>query len=154
MRVAVIQSNYIPWRGYFDIIHDARLWMLPLTVDVRFLPVGRYAIRGHGQVAVRRPVPYFGVGGGMNFWSYEEIGDFLTFETDPPTVIFGDFDDNGVALEAHVLAGIELPIGPVWSLMFEGRYSWSDDELGESFGGLGDIDLGGASAFIGASMRF
>ncbi|MBR1580959.1 MAG: WbqC family protein [Selenomonadaceae bacterium] len=21
-RVAVLQSNYIPWKGYFDIIHD------------------------------------------------------------------------------------------------------------------------------------
>ena len=27
MRVAVIQSNYIPWRGYFDIIHDADLFV-------------------------------------------------------------------------------------------------------------------------------
>ena len=22
MKVAVLQSNYIPWKGYFDIIHD------------------------------------------------------------------------------------------------------------------------------------
>ncbi|MGE3176109.1 MAG: WbqC family protein, partial [Vicinamibacterales bacterium] len=22
MRVAILQSNYIPWKGYFDIIHD------------------------------------------------------------------------------------------------------------------------------------
>ena len=27
MKVAVIQSNYIPWRGYFDIIHDADLFI-------------------------------------------------------------------------------------------------------------------------------
>src|SRR6476646_8546202 len=27
MRVAVIQSNYIPWRGYFDIIHDADVFV-------------------------------------------------------------------------------------------------------------------------------
>lgn len=26
-RVAVIQSNYIPWKGYFDIIHDADLFI-------------------------------------------------------------------------------------------------------------------------------
>ncbi len=26
-RVAVIQSNYIPWKGYFDIIHDVDLFI-------------------------------------------------------------------------------------------------------------------------------
>lgn len=27
-RVAVIQSNYVPWRGYFDLIHDVDLFVL------------------------------------------------------------------------------------------------------------------------------
>lgn len=27
MKVAVIQSNYIPWKGYFDIIHDVDLFV-------------------------------------------------------------------------------------------------------------------------------
>ena len=27
MKVAVLQSNYIPWKGYFDIIHDAELFV-------------------------------------------------------------------------------------------------------------------------------
>ena len=27
MKVAVIQSNYIPWRGYFDVIHDADVFV-------------------------------------------------------------------------------------------------------------------------------
>jgi len=27
MKVAVIQSNYIPWKGYFDIIHDADMFI-------------------------------------------------------------------------------------------------------------------------------
>jgi hypothetical protein len=27
MRAAVIQSNYIPWRGYFDIMHDADVFV-------------------------------------------------------------------------------------------------------------------------------
>src|SRR5438874_1056701 len=26
-RVAVLQSNYIPWKGYFDIIHDVELFV-------------------------------------------------------------------------------------------------------------------------------
>jgi WbqC-like protein family len=27
MKVAVIQSNYLPWRGYFDLIHDADVFV-------------------------------------------------------------------------------------------------------------------------------
>jgi hypothetical protein len=27
MRVAVLQSNYVPWKGYFDIIHDVDLFV-------------------------------------------------------------------------------------------------------------------------------
>jgi hypothetical protein len=33
-RVAVIQSNYLPWKGYFDIIHDAELFVF--YDDVQF----------------------------------------------------------------------------------------------------------------------
>jgi WbqC-like protein family len=33
-RVAVIQSNYIPWKGYFDIIHDVDLFVF--LDDVQF----------------------------------------------------------------------------------------------------------------------
>ena len=27
MKVAVLQSNYLPWRGYFDLIHDVDLFV-------------------------------------------------------------------------------------------------------------------------------
>ena len=27
LTVAVLQSNYVPWRGYFDIIHDVDLFI-------------------------------------------------------------------------------------------------------------------------------
>src|SRR4026209_1947857 len=27
MRVVVLQSNYLPWKGYFDLIHDAELFV-------------------------------------------------------------------------------------------------------------------------------
>ena len=27
MKAAVLQSNYIPWKGYFDIIHDVDLFV-------------------------------------------------------------------------------------------------------------------------------
>lgn len=35
-KVAIIQSNYIPWKGYFDIIHDVDLFIF--YDDVQFTP--------------------------------------------------------------------------------------------------------------------
>lgn len=34
MKVAILQSNYLPWRGYFDLIHDVDLFVL--YDDVQF----------------------------------------------------------------------------------------------------------------------
>lgn len=137
----------------FSILHDTWLRSAPASVDLRFLPAGRAAQRGSsGQYSARRPVPYIGAGVGANFWSYEEVGDFVDFGTDQ--IFTSGFEDDGVAAEAHVVAGLELPIGAVWSLTLEGRYAWSDDELSDDFAGLGKIVLDRGSVFLGWTYRF
>jgi len=139
----------------FPILHDSILSLVPLTVDLRFLPIGRYRVRPGGRHIVQ-PTFYFGVGAGLVFWDYEERGDFLDFTFDPP-VIFGDhFSDDGVALEVHGLAGVEIPVGPRTNLLFEGRYSFAEDDLGGDFSDLPerDIHLGGGAVYGGLSFRF
>lgn len=138
------------------ILHDTRLRLLPLSVDVRLLPGGRYAVRGRrGQFVVRRPAPYLGAGAGLNFWRYEEIGDFVDESVSPPEIFFSRFEDEGTALSVHVLAGVELPIARTAGVLLEGRYTWADDTVGGDFGpDAGEIDLGGASLGVGLSFRF
>jgi hypothetical protein len=140
------------------ILHDTSLRLVPMTVDVRVLPAGRYAMRGQGgRIAVRRPVPYLGAGLGFNYWEFEEVGDFVDDPGAPePAVIFDRVADSGTDFETHVLAGIEVPVSPFWSLTFEGRYSWSEAETDGRLADLypGKIDLGGAAFFFGASVRF
>jgi len=146
-------SGFVDTAG-FPIVHTARLQTTPLTVDVRLLPTGRHRIRGPRGHLVSKPVMYVGAGAGVNLWEYEEIGDFLDFGFDPAVIFFDRFRDRGAALEVHALGGVEFPIGPSFNLLFEGRYSWSDDTLSDDFAGLGRIELGGASAFAGASFHF
>lgn len=139
------------------ILHDTTLRLIPLTVDLRFLPAGRYV--QHGRLAARRPVPFVGAGIGMNYWEYEERGDFVFFDTTgAPFVDFDRFKDSGTALETHVLGGVEIPMGPAWYLTFEGRYSWSEaetDSYATSEGYTTDkLDLSGAAFFVGASLQF
>jgi hypothetical protein len=154
---AVVLSAYRDFvdQDGFQILHDTALTLVPLTVDVRFLPGGRFAVRGaRGERLVRKPVPYIGVGAGVNFWEYEEVGDFVGGIV--PTVFFDRLTDDGVDPEAHALLGIELPVGPAWSFTVEGRYSWSEATPGGRFTELdqGKLDLGGFAFFGGAAVQF
>jgi len=152
--VASEYQEYVDSEG-FPIIHDTTLSMVPLTIDVRLLPVGRYATRGRGgNIHVRRPVFYVGAGVGVNLFEYEEIGDFIDFSLEDPEVGFDRFRDSGAAFETHVLAGVELPMGRHSGLLFEGKYAWSDEELGADFSGLGNLDLGGLTMYVGATLQF
>lgn len=148
------------YRGFvdqdgFSILHDTRLSMAPVSVDFRFLPGGRLAVRGSGgQYRALQPAVYLGGGVGFTYWEYEEVGDFLDFSVDPPEVFFDRFKDDGVAFAAHALAGVELPLGPRTGVLFEGRYTWSEKDLGGPFAGLGTLDLGGASFYGGFAFHF
>lgn len=139
--------DYVDEDGFL-ILHDTTLETLPLTADLRLLPLGRYRNRPGGR-AVRQPVPYVGGGIGMTLWEYEEVGDFIDFGDPAMPVFFDRFVDDGVAFEAHVLAGIELPLSPNVNFLLEGRYAWADDTTA-----LGEIDLGGFSGYGGLSFRF
>jgi hypothetical protein len=141
----------------FSILHDTTLRLVPMTVDVRVLPAGRYAQRG--RLSARRPVPFIGAGLGLNYWQYEERGDFVFFDTlGDPFIEFDRFRDSGTAFETHVLAGIEIPMSRMWNLTFEGRYSWSKTETESYLASEGytsdKLDLGGAAVFVGASLQF
>ncbi len=151
---STVLSAYRVGLGGSPIFHDTTLETIPLSLDLRLLPFGRYKVRGPGGRAVLKPVLYVGGGVGVNYWTYEEIGDFLDFDFNPPELFFGHFLDSDVAFEAHVLAGIEIPLDGNFSLLGEGRYTWSDDVLSDDFAGLGDIELGGTAFFLGGTWRF
>jgi hypothetical protein len=154
---STVRSSYIDWvdEDGFPILHDSTLSLTPVTVDIRLLPGGRQKYRGsRSQYAVRKPTGYLGAGAGLVFYQYEEVGDFLDFTSDPPVVFPASYRDDGVAPEIHILGGLDIPVGPGWSFLIEGRYSWCKTDLEEDFSGLGEIDLGGFSGFFGAAFHF
>ena len=95
----------------------------------------------------------------MNLWEYEEVGDFVFTTEESPGVfvdqiLFDRFKDSGTAFQTHALAGFELPMGDSFSLQFEGRYTWADDDVDDTYLGPGELDLSGAAFFAGGSFRF
>ena len=132
----------------FPIFHDSTLKTSPLTVGVRFLPLGR------GQAGRTKPVLFLGAGAGVNFWQYEEFGDFIDFADPANPIILGDFRERGAAYVTYGVCGLEIPLAPAFNLGVEARYFSSDDELNDDFSGLGTLDMSGWKASVSANWRF
>jgi len=157
-------SDFVDENGA-AILHDTRLAVFPLTAGFRVLPAGRFARRGaEGQHYVRRPVPYIGAGIGMDYWQYEEEGDFVFPDPFSPAGVSVFYDrnkDTGLEFEKHVELGIEFPVAPEWNITFEVRRSWAEATLSDVFPSAAltvndprRLDLGGVFVFVGASLRF
>jgi hypothetical protein len=136
------------------IFHDTRLSIAPLSAEIRVLPAGRYGGGGHeGRYRARRPVPYLGAGIGLDYWQYEEVGDFVATDG---SIVFDRFQTSGLEFEKHVMLGIEFPVSPAWYISLEARQSWAKATPGGAFTTInpGTLDLGGTSVFVGGSIRF
>ena len=63
-----VRSQYRDWvdMAGFPILHDTDLSLIPMTVDVRFIPQGRYRVRPGGRY-ILKPLFYIGAGMGLIF---------------------------------------------------------------------------------------
>lgn len=139
--------NFVDGSG-FPILHTSTLQTWPLTAGVRLLPFGR------AKPGTSKPVLFVGAGAGVNFWSYEEFGDFIDFADPANPIILGDFREHGEAFVAYCVFGLELPVTPAFNLGIEARYFSSDDQLQRDFAGLGTLDMSGWATSVSANWRF
>ena len=73
---------------------------------------------------------------GVNFFEYEEIGDFIDFSLVDPEVVFDQFSDSGASFMTHVLAGVELPMSPDWGIVFDVDLTFFDQHASRVESGL------------------
>lgn len=99
-------------------------------------------------------VPYVGGGGSAVSWRLEEDGDFIDFGVVPEDIFNDRFEDDGVALGWFVVAGLDVPLGPNWSLFAEARWRDAQDELSGDFEDFGELDLSAREFSAGAAWRF
>ena len=99
-------------------------------------------------------VPYVGAGGGLYLYRLEESGDFIDF-TDPDLEIFdAELVAEGSTFGYYLMAGLEVPISPYFSLFAEGRWDFAEDDLSEDFEGFGELDLSARRIMGGVSWSF
>lgn len=128
------------------IVHTTRLRIASATAAYVFSFTDR-------QASVR---PYVGAGGGVYDWELEESGDFIDFGVEPLEIFTDSFVSGNTTLGWFWLAGLEVPIGPQWSIFAEGRWQRVDDDLEDDFADLNEreIDLSGRHIYGGFAWTF
>jgi hypothetical protein len=97
-------------------------------------------------------VPYVGAGAGALWYQFQQSGDFVDFLD---LSVFGDtFESSGWAPSGHVFAGVDVKIARRLYLTGEGRYLWSQAELGPDFSSFDPIDLTGVKLTAGINYLF
>jgi hypothetical protein len=135
--------DYVDADGY-DITHTTSLD----TWDLSVAYVYRFGARS------AKASPYAGIGGGFLSYRLRESGYFIDFGVPSWPVVWADYDDSRWTWQALGLAGVDVPLSFRWSVFLEGRFRYSEAELGGDFSGFGTIDLSTYEAAIGFSWNF
>ena len=95
--------------------------------------------------------PYLGGGAGVMWYSFEQEGDFVDFQT--LDIFFDHFESDGTTPVFHVRGGIDVSLGPRWLLTGDARYEWASAEMSRDFVDFDEIDLAGFQATLGIAVR-
>lgn len=128
------------------ILRDILLEIVPIELNLRFLPVGR-----EGSI-----IPYLGGGVGLYYWKYEENGDFVINRNTTQDVITGLATSDGTDPGFHLEGGVYIPIARSLAITGEVKYWRADGDLDpQGFDpGFEPIDLSGTMFSGGVSFWF
>ena len=134
------------------ITQATRLHQANLSASLKFALTPRGSEIGNLAWVPNAATPYIGVGAGALWYQFHQTGDFVDFLD---LSIFSDtFQSTGWAPSAHVFAGVDVKLARRLYLSGEGRYLWSQAELGTDFTSFEPIDLTGFRLTAGINYLF
>ena len=102
----------------------------------------------------RRVVPYVGAGGGMLWYQFTQIGDFIDVRSPNLTVFSDILTSKGWTPSAHALGGVDVRVHRRMFVTVESRYLWAAATLQQPFEGFDPIDLAGLRVSAGINVLF
>ncbi|GIT50615.1 MAG: hypothetical protein Ct9H300mP15_08280 [Gemmatimonadota bacterium] len=123
-----------------------------MTVSARYYLSDRGRQIGRFAWIPKRLAPFIGAGGGVIWYNFEQVGDFVDFET--LDIFYDRFMSRGTALQAHAFAGMDISLNKSLFLTTEGRYRWGRGELGRDFVDFDKMDLAGIQFTVSIGARF
>ena len=130
---------------------DTRFTRVPLTLGAKAYVVERGRRVSRFSWIPNKIAPYVGGGVGYVWYTFEQVGEFVDFDT---LEIFLDrFESSSGTPLAYATAGLDLSLGPKWIVNGEARYSWASADMERDFVGFDKIDLAGFAVTLGVSVR-
>ena len=118
----------------------------------------RYYFTDRGRTVGRfawvpsRLTPFVGGGIGRVWYTFEQSGDFIDFQT--MEVVNDRLSTQGSGAAAYVSTGADYSIGKQFFLTAEGRYRLAGGSVDGPYRDYGWIDLAGLSLTAGLAIRF
>ncbi|MBV9881261.1 MAG: outer membrane beta-barrel protein [Gemmatirosa sp.] len=141
-----IDNNDLP------IEQTTKFMRVPVTAGLKAYLTPRGRSVGKFAWIPARIAPYAGAGVGLMWYRFEQTGDFTDYKT--LDVFSNTYTSSRWAREAHAMLGTDYSITPRLALTGEVRYTWGSSPLSEDFSGYRPIDLSGAAATAGLTVRF
>jgi outer membrane protein W len=147
-------SAYRNWQDTqgLPIQQTTTLERVPLTVGLKWYPVGRGESAGQLAWVPSAWAPFVGVGGGLMWYRFQQYGDFVDY-TDS-AVVSDAFASHDWTWTGHAFAGVDVSLGARWIVSARAQYTWAQSHLGSDFVGPNQIDLSGLSVTAGLGVRF
>lgn len=147
-------SEFADWVDQDDqpIEQTTTLSRTPLTLGAKLYMTQRGRTLSKYAWVPATFTPYVLVGGGVMFYSLEQEGDFVDFET--LSVFSRQFRSSHAGATWHAGAGGEWWVTRSLGLTLEGKYAWSKADLESDFADFGHIDLSGFQFTTGIALRY
>jgi hypothetical protein len=147
------------YRAFVDnnrrpIEQTTRLRTANLTGSVRLALVPRGEAVSRLAWIPRRVSPYVGAGGGMLWYDFTQMGDFIDARSASLAVFSDIITSRGWTPSAHALAGVDVRVLRRTFVTVESRYLWAAATLERPFEGFDPIDLAGLRVSAGINMLF
>lgn len=139
-------------QGDNPILQTTELKKIPITGNVRYYLTPRGREISRFAYIPRSFAPYVGGGGGLLWYRFRQVGDFIDFED---MSIFPDaFNSDGWTPTLHVFGGVDIKLTPRFSLAIEASYAWATTDLEADFVDFDPIDLSGFQMTAGLQIVF
>lgn len=151
------RSQASEFRNFVDnddrpIEQTTTLRRLPFTIGVRYALTRPGEQIGKFAWIPSRLTPWIGIGGGTMQYAFRQSGDFVDFKTS--NVFARTYQSKGWTPMAYAHLGADLSLNPRFALTGDLRYSAARARLDGAFVGFDKIDLSGAAATMGLTVRY